>query len=435
MSFRGKMWTMLFSAVIAAYVLVGGMPFVGSMLQTQAQQPINDAGAQVRIFESVLQHIQNDYVDEPNLEKVRFGALRGLVGGLDPYSSYLTPEQVREFNSAKSNRVGIGAEFSQVSLYLYVISVTKGSNAEKAGLKAGDVVEYIENKATRDISLYDARQMILGEAGTIVNLRVLRSGEKPQIIKVTRGSYKTPQAESRVEAGKIGVVKVFSLEDGESGDIRTQVQNLAKQGVQKIVLDLRGVATGTIEEAVSVSNLFISQGELAKVIGRDNKVIKTFSADPSKAVFEGKLAVLIDLGTAGAAEVVASAVLDRKRGEVVGERSFGSGTEQQLFTLRGGDGLLLTTAKWASASGTPFLGDDRATTGVKPSVEVKRPDTPEPLEVEELIEQQDEDRQNPQPSASPVPKTDAVKPVVEDIQLKKALELLADKSQAARAGE
>ena len=434
MSFRGKLSILVVSVAVALYAVIGGLlsPWA------RAQQPINDAGAQIRIFESVLQHIQNDYVDEPNLEKVRYGALRGLVGGLDPYSSYLTAQQVTEFNANKaSNKVGIGAEFSQVSLYLYVVSVTKGSNAEKAGLKAGDVVEYIENKATRDISLYDARQMIVGEPGSVVNLRILRSGEKPQAIKVTRGNYKTPAAEARVEAGKIGVIKVYSLEEGESGDIRTHVQALSKQGVQKIILDLRGVATGTLNEGVSVANLFIKDGDLAKVIGKDNKVLKTLSADPSKAIFDGKVAVVIDLGTAGAAEVVAAAILDRKRGDVVGERSFGAGTEQQLFTLRGGDGLLLTTAKWASASGTPFLGDERATMGVKPSIEVKRPDTPEPIEVEEMIDQRDEQNQNPnpQPAASPTPAKEPVKPVIEDLQLKKALEIMSDKSQAARSGE
>lgn len=420
------------SAAIATYAAIGGMlsPW------TQAQQPINDAGAQIRIFESVLQHIQNDYVDEPNLEKVRYGALRGLASGLDPYSSYLTADQVKDFQSAKTNgKVGIGAEFSQVSLYLYVVSVVKGSNAEKAGLKAGDVIEYIENKATRDISLYDARQLIAGEPGTIVNLRVLRPAEKPQVIKVTRGTYKVPSAEARIEANKTGVVKVYSLEDGEAGDIRSQVQSLVKQGVQKIVLDLRGVATGTLNEAVATANLFIRDGDLAKVIGRDKKVVKSFAADPAKMVFDGKLAVLIDLGTAGAAEVVASAVLDRKRGEVVGERSFGSGTEQQLFTLRAGDGLLLTTAKWASANGTPFLAEERADMGVKPSIEVKRPDTPEPLEVAELIDQQDQQNANPQPGASPTP---APKPTPkvqqEDLQLKKAIEVLQEKAQATAAG-
>jgi len=418
------------SAAIAMYAVVGGMlsPW------TRAQQPINDSGAQIRIFESVLQHIQNDYVDEPNLEKVRFGALRGLVGGLDPYSSYLTAQQVTDFNAAKNaKRYGIGAEFSQVSLYLYVVSVMKGSDADRAGLKAGDVIEYIENKATRDISLYDARQLIFGDQGTQVNLRVLRAGAKPFSLKVTRGEYKVPAPESRVETGKVGVIKIFGLENGQAAVLKTQVQNLQKQGVQKIVLDLRGTATGTVDEAAAAANLFINSGDLAKVVGKDGKVVKTLTADPAKAIFDGKLAVVIDIGTAAAGEVVASAILERKRGEVVGERSFGAGTEQQLFTLRGGDGLLLTTAKWASPAGVPFLGDDRATTGVKPSIEVKRLDTPEAVEVEDLIDQQEEQKQEPQPTPTPSLAPETKKPA-EDIQLKKAIEILQDKAQAKAAG-
>lgn len=435
MSFRGKLWVLVVSGAIAAYAVIGGLPFVGAVLTTSAQQPVNDPNAQLRIVESVLQHIQNDYVDEPNMEKVRLGGLRGLAGGLDPYSSYLTAEQVKAYEASKtSNKVGIGAEFSQLSGYVYVIAAIKGSPADRAGIKAGDVIEYIDGKATKDISLYDARQLVNGDAGTAVNLRILRAGEKPQTIKVTRGTYKVPTAESRVEAGKIGVVKVYSLEDGEAADIRSQVQGLTKQGVQKIVLDLRGVATGSLSEAVGVANLFIRDGELAKVIGREKKVVQTYNADPAKAVFDGSMVVLIDLGTAGAAEVIASAMLERKRGEVVGERSFGSGTEQKLFPLSSGGGYLLTVAKWASPNGTPFLGDDRQTSGIKPSVEVKRPDTPEPIEVENLIEEQDQQNQNPQPQASPTPKPAAPK-TLEDLQLKKALELLQDnKAAAAKAG-
>ena len=431
MSFRGKLILVSISMLIALYAITGGI--LGNFFSINAQQPINDAGAQLRIFESVLQHIQNDYVDEPNLEKARSGALRGLAN-LDPYSSYLTADQVRDFQAKKQNTLaGIGAEFSQVSSYLYVISVIKDSPADKAGLKAGDVIEYIENKATRDISLYDARQMIMGEAGSGVKLRVLRAGAKPQTITVSRGNYKIPPAESRIEAGKIGVIKVYSLEAGEAGDIRAQVQNLTKQGVQKIILDLRGVAAGKIDEGVAVANLFIKDGTLAQVIGRENKVLQTYTADPSKTIFDGKVVALIDIATAGAAEVVASAILDRQRGEVVGERSFGAGTEQQLFTLKGGDGLLLTVAKWASSSGKAFLGDDRQTSGVKPSVEVKKPDTPEPIEVEELVDQNEEQQQNPQ--ATPTPKVETKPAVQEDLQLKKALELLQDKVNAAKSGE
>lgn len=427
MSFRGKIIVALFSAAVVSYALLGG--FLGSY----AQQPINDPGAQMRIFGSVLQHVYNDYVDVPNLERVRGGALRGLPASLDPYSSYLTADQVKDFQANKQNTLaGVGAEFSSISSYLYVVSVIRDSPADKAGLKAGDVIEYIENRATRDISLYDARQLILGEPGTSVKLRVLRAAAKPQTVTVVRGNYQIPKAESRVEGGKIGVVKIYSLEKGEANDIRTQVQSLMKQGVQKIVLDLRGVAAGSIDEAAEVANLFIKEGSLAQVIGREAKPLKIYTADPAKTIFEGRLSALIDIGTAGAGEVVAAAIKDLKRGDVIGERSFGAGTEQKLFTLRAGDGMLLTIAKWASPDGKTFLGEDRASSGIMPTVEVKRPETPEPLEVEDLVDQQD-DSQQPGASPTPTPKPEQPK-VLEDIQLKKALELMTqDKEPAAKA--
>src|SRR3954469_2398990 len=134
MSFRSKFSLAVLSASVALYAVVGGL------IATRAQQPSNDPGVQLRIFESVLQHIQNDYVDEPNMEKVRAGALRGLAYGLDPYSTYLTAEQVKDFKDnkagAKSNQVGIGAELSQASSFLYVVAPIKGSPADQAGLRS-----------------------------------------------------------------------------------------------------------------------------------------------------------------------------------------------------------------------------------------------------------------------------------------------------------
>ncbi|MBV9243150.1 MAG: peptidase S41, partial [Acidobacteria bacterium] len=138
MSFRSKVWVLAISGVISMYAVIGGLPFVGGLLNASAQQPVNDPTAQMRIVDSVLQHIQNDYVDEPNMDKVRLGALRGLAGGLDPYSSFLTADQVRAYDAAKtSGKVGIGGKFSQISGYLYVVSPVKGSPADKAGIKAG----------------------------------------------------------------------------------------------------------------------------------------------------------------------------------------------------------------------------------------------------------------------------------------------------------
>jgi carboxyl-terminal processing protease len=423
MSFRTKFILILLSATLTLYTVVGGW------ISTRAQQPVNDPNAQLRIFESVLQHIQNDYVDEPNMEKVRAGALRGLAYGLDPYSTYLTPEQVKQYNAGnRDNQVGIGAELSQVSSYLYVIAPMKGSPADQAGLKAGDIIEYIDNKATRDISLYDAKQLLNGAANTEVKLRVLRANTAPLVVTVKRGSSRAPAAEARMEAGKVGILRINSFADTEATEVRARLQDLIKQGAQKIVIDLRDTAGGSLNEAVAVANLFIKDGVLAQTIGRESKALKTFSADSKAALFSGPVVALINLGTAGAAEVVASALIERGRGQVVGVKSFGAGTEQQLFTLRGGDGLLLTTVKWANASGKTFLGEDRATTGVAPNVEVKAQEAEDQVDPEELTGNDDDpvakpEQGNEKREAAPAP---AAKPA-EDLQLKEALELLKDK--------
>ncbi len=422
MSFRFKFVLILISATLALYTVVGGW------ISTRAQQPANDPKAQLRIFESVLQHIQNDYVDEPNMEKVRAGALRGLAYGLDPYSTYLTPEQVREYSEKKDNS-GIGAELSQVASYLYVIAPHKGSPADQAGLRAGDIIEYIEGKATRDISLYDAKQLLNGPTGSEVKLRVLRANSRPLTITVKRGTFQSPAAETRIEAGRIGVLRVNSLSDGDAAEIRNRTQDLLKQGAQKIALDLRGVAGGSLTEAVAVANLFIAEGTIAQTTGREGKAIQSFAAEPKDVIFHGPLVALIDTGTAGAAEVIASAILERNRGQVVGEKSFGAGAEQQLFTLRGGDGLLLTTIKWASANGKPFLGEDRARSGVTPSVEVKRPELAEALDPEELAGENDAEA-GVTPDPIEKPEATPIKPAPEDVQLKKALELLRENKPA-----
>jgi len=424
MSFRTKFILILISATLTLYTVVGGW------ISTRAQQPANDPNAQLRIFESVLQHIQNDYVDEPNMDKVRAGALRGLAYGLDPYSTYLTPEQVREYNQNGSDKqTGIGAELSQVASYLYVIAPMKGSPADQAGIRSGDIIEYIDGKATRDISLYDAKQLLNGTAGTEVKLRVLRANASPLTVSVKRSAFRAPSVEARMEAGRVGVLRINSFADGEAADARAKLQDLMKQGAQKVVIDLRDTAGGSLTEAVTVANLFVKDGVIAETVGREGKALKTFTADPKATLFSGPAVALIDAGTAGAAEVVASAIVERNRGQVVGEKSFGAGAEQQLFTLRGGDGLLLTTVKWATSSGKTFLGEDRAHSGVTPSVEVKGPEVTDNVDPDDLTGNDDDaaakpDQNNEKREVTTQP---AVKPAAEDLQMKKALELLRDK--------
>jgi len=428
MSFKSKFLMIVMSASLAMYSIAG------AWLATRAQQPANDPDSQRRIFESVLQHIQNDYVDEPNMEKVRAGALRGLAYGLDPYSTYLTPEQVKDYRAGdKSSLVGIGAELSMAASFLYVVAPIKGSPADQSGVRAGDIIEYIDGKATRDISLYDARQLLNGAAGTEVKLRILRAGVRAMTTTVKRGAFRAPVVESRIEAGRVGVLRINSLDKGEAADARARLQDLIKQGAQKIVIDLRSVAGGEIQEGVNVANLFIREGAIGKTIGREQKVLKSFDADPKNTIFNGPTVVLIDTGTAGAAEVIASAFVENKRGEVVGEKSFGAGAEQELFTLRDGDGLLLTTVKWASGSGKPFLGEDRTHSGVSPTVEVKRPENTDNAGVDDLNDNNDEEKPNQtKPGTPSEPVTP--KPQPEDVQMKKALELLRANPASGQRG-
>src|SRR5260221_13866707 len=173
------------------------------------------------------------------------------------------------------------------------------SPADQGGVRAGDIIEYIDGKATRDISLYDARQLLNGAPGSEVKLRILRAGSRALTVTVKRGSYRAPAAEARMDAGKIGVLRINSLDSGEAADARARLQDLLKQGAQKVVLDLRNVAGGEIQEGVTVANFFIHDGQIAKTIGREQKVLKSFEADPKITIFNGPVVVLIDSGTAG----------------------------------------------------------------------------------------------------------------------------------------
>ena len=199
-------------------------------------------------FENVLQHIQSDYVDEPNMERCAPAELRGLAYGLDPYSTYLTADQVKQFgDEGKKNEAGIGAELSQVASYLYVIAPMKGSPADEAGIRSGDIVECIDGKSNaRHLALRCQANSLNGAAGTEVKLRVLRANTKPLTLTVKRSSFRASSAEARMEAGKMGIIKINSLDDGEAADVKARVQDLLKQGAQKLVLDLRDTAGGSL---------------------------------------------------------------------------------------------------------------------------------------------------------------------------------------------
>jgi carboxyl-terminal processing protease len=416
MRFKTKIAIVVFSTIIAFYAIVGSFMSKSGQVVARGSQY-----GQLQIFDEVLAHIIRDYVDQPDLEKVRIGSLRGLAEGLDPYSAYLTPEQVKQYDP-KASRAETGLILSKVGGYAYAVAVLKGSPAEQAGIRAGDFIEYLGKVPSRDLSLYDVDQLLAGQAGTSVELRILHQGQSRKV-SLTRAKIVQPAVESRIEEPGVGYIKITTLAEGKAAEVKTAVNDLVSKGAQKIVLDLRGAANGKIQEGAAVANLFVGNGTLARVLGKGDKETQTFTADPSKVIFSGPLAVVIDRSTAGAAEVIAAAVRDQKRGELVGERTFGAGSEQQLFKLADEGALLITTAKYAPAAGKAFMEEP-----INPTVKVDRPVETEVILPEGDEEEDAEDKPDQQQATPPKPPAP-----VEDVQLKKAFELIKQTPAKAQA--
>ncbi|HEY6329210.1 MAG TPA: S41 family peptidase [Blastocatellia bacterium] len=418
MRFKAKIVIVFLSTLVTLYAIIGG--FLSKTTEAVAR---GSQYAQYSIFDEVLSHIIHDYVDEPDMEKVRIGSLRGLADGLDPYSAYLTAQQVKQYDPHPSPG-DTGMIISKVGGYAYTVAVLKGSPADQAGVREGDFIEYVGKIPSRDLSLYDVQQLLKGQPGSAVSLRIVHQGQSRKV-SFNLSKPVQPSIESRVEETGIGYIKIPSLTDGRAIEVKKQVSDLTAKGAQKLVLDLRDCASGKLQEGVDVANLFVGTGTLAEVVGKEGKETQTFSAEPDKVVFTGPLSVLIDRGTAGPAEVIAAAVSDQKRGELVGERTFGAGSEQKLFPLSDGGALLITVAKYAPASGKPFMDQP-----VDPTVKVERP-----VEAQAIAPDNDDDdddhaesSQANQPKVEPSPAAPA-----EDIQLKKALELLRQTPAKAQA--
>lgn len=421
MSIRSKLTLISLSAFIVIYSIVGGML---SRSNNPLVRAIADPGPypQLRIFEEVVSHIVKDYVEKPDLEKVRVGALRGLTDSLDPYSAYLLPPQVKEYKAGKDKGDVTGLVVGQYSGFAYVIAVVPGSPAEKAGIRVGDVIEYIDGHATNDLDLYDVRSLLTGDPGTSVELTLIN--RKSDKIKLVRGSVPPMPAEMRMLESQIGYVKVPILNKGQAASVESVIKDVIRKGAKSVVLDLRGSAGGDVAEGIKVADMFLKSGQIAKSIGRKDKILATYEARADDDVTDMPVAVIIDRTTAGAAEVIAAAILENKRGEVIGERTlFGMASEQELFPLDDGSALLLTTSRYAAPSGKIFVTD-----GVMPSVEVKRTDLAEVGAPDD--EQENAGEQAPGQPGAP-PNLVAPKPS-DDIMLKKAIEVLGAGARTKR---
>jgi carboxyl-terminal processing protease len=398
---RWKIAFVCFSTGLALLLLVGAM--LGQEKSSKEPYP------QLAVLSEVLSRIQTDYVEDPNFTKVTSGALHGLLESLDPYSSYLSPDEYKAYENKHNTEASVGAVVSKRLGYVSIVTVLPNGPAAKAGLLAGDIIESLEGRSTREMSLAEVNYRLEGAPGTPVKLAVVRErASEPKTMELKCTTVLPPDATARMMDSGIGYLRVESFPKGETQKIAARIQELRKSGAKKFVMDLRDNAFGDTEEGVATANLFLNKGLIGYLSGQQYPR-KSFLADPQKALVQEPLAVIVNQSTGGAAEIVAAAILDNHRGEVVGEKTFGIGSVQKVIPLDDGSALILSIAKYFSPSGKEIQD-----TGVTPSVPVE------------------EDREFVPLAGETTAPAEPKKPR-EDAPLKRALQLLASEEGQSKA--
>src|ERR1700674_1552220 len=405
MSMKTKAAILVSSFTVLLFVVVGSLGGVHASSNDGSYR-------QMQVYSEVLSRVQSEYVEDPNIPKVTDGALHGLVESLDANSSYLTPAAYRAFKAHKSSVKGeIGATVSKRFGYADVVSVLPGSPAEKAGIEATDIFESIEGQSTRDMSLPEIRDALAGTPGSTVNVSVVRARKaEPQKMVITRDLVSIPPVSDKMLEDGIGYVKVDALTKGKSQEIAAKIKSLEKSGAKKLVLDLRNTSDGEESEGVATANLFLNHGTITYLQGQKFPR-EAFNADASKAITALPVVVLVNKGTAGPAEVVAAAILENARGDVVGDKTFGDGSIQKTMELPDGSALILSIAKYYTPTGKAIQD-----TAVTPNVRVADTDEDGPLP--------DEDEN----AASADDATKKAQPPQPDQQMQKAIEVVKSRA-------
>ncbi|MFZ1204446.1 MAG: S41 family peptidase [Candidatus Acidiferrales bacterium] len=395
------MSTVTRNIVIVLSVAVFGFVAVGYV---RGRSVDDKAYRALTVYSEVLEHIQRDYVDEPDIHQVTSGALHGLLDSLDPESSYLSPLEYKDYEekSATPAKAEAGLAVTKRFGYISVIATLPDSPAAKANLQIGDIIEKIGDFTTGQMGIEQANLLLSGEPGTVVKLSVIRRGKtEPQEVPVTLEKLAPPKVvEDKLQQGDVAYIHLSDLDAGTTKQLREDLQQFQHQGAHKLILDLRDCAFGQDSEGISAAQLFLSSGTITSLKGQTVTPVVS-SADPAKVVWTQPVAVLIGNGTAGPAEILASAIADNHRGETIGQRSYGVASEQKLIQLDDGSALILTVANYYTPGGKEIPVD-----GVTPTKEVM------PAPPDDIAALTD---QNPAPpSSSP-----------NDPVVKKALEVLA----------
>jgi len=359
--------------ILISGIAVGIMMSIGSgAMATKETKDTPIPLEELRAFTDAYARIKNDYVEEVDDKSLLENAIRGMLTGLDPHSSYLNAEEFKDLQIGTSGEFGgLGIEVGMESGFVKVISPIDDTPAERAGIQAGDLIIRLDETPVKGMTLNDAVKVMRGKPGTVLTLTIIRDGEeKPLKIPVTRAVIQVKSVKSKMLGDRFGYVRITQFQTHTTESLLSAISKLKKDAggsLKGLVLDLRNNPGGVLSASVEVSDAFLNSGLLVYTEGRVQDSRLRFSAKPGDVIDGAPMVVLINGGSASASEIVSGALQDHHRAIIMGTKSFGKGSVQTIMPARGGSAVKLTTARYFTPSGRSIQAE-----GITPDIEVEK---------------------------------------------------------------
>ena len=349
---------------------------LGSSIVVSAEQETQDPSGlpyeHLQTFTEIFARIKQDYVETVSDEQLLEDAVRGMLGGLDPHSSYLNEEEYQDLKVGTSGEFGgLGIEVTMEDGFVKVVSPIDDTPAQKAGLLSGDIIVRLDEKPVKGMTLNDAVKIMRGKPGSSLLLTIIREGESTPLKKtIVRAIINVKSVKFRTLEEGFGYVRISNFQMKTGANLKEAIEALKsenKEGLKGLVLDLRNNPGGVLNAAVEVSDSFLEQGLIVYTQGRiDNSALK-FNAAPGELLDGAPIVVLINSGSASASEIVAGALQDHKRAVIMGNKSFGKGSVQTIMPTSNGGAVKLTTARYYTPSGRSIQAE-----GIDPDIVLGR---------------------------------------------------------------
>lgn len=364
--YRNTLPALLTGSVLGILISVGGM--VMAEREAQPTVPLDD----LRAFSEVFGQIKSSYVEPVTDQKLLENAIRGMLSGLDPHSTYLDEEEFKDLQVGTTGEFGgLGIEVGMEDGFVKVIAPIDDTPAAEAGVQAGDLIIRLDEKPVKGMTLTDAVKIMRGKPGTDIILTIVRDGEdKPLTVTITRAVIKVKSVKSRMLEPGYAYVRITSFQSRTGSGLRDALSELKKENegdLKGLVLDLRNNPGGLLNAAVSVSDAFLEDGLIVYTEGRVENAEMKFKASPNDMLKKAPIVVLINGGSASASEIVAGALQDHKRAVIMGEQSFGKGSVQTILPTNNGGAVKLTTARYFTPSGRSIQAE-----GITPDILLSR---------------------------------------------------------------